>query len=109
MSYKRLFTALLALIFSIGLLTGIALAAESPSPEEAALSAAALEEEAAAKPPVSPFAGGMGLVALLIFGTLTSQKHRVQEEAGCDPMIEEHRIENPYSRLAGRGTHRRYF
>lgn len=85
-------------------------AAESVQPEEAAILAELAEEEAAASAPsIPPIVGGMGLVVLLVFGVITSRNHRTIEEEGYDPVREEHRVGDPYSRLAGKGKKRHIF
>ena len=44
----------------------------------------------------------MGLAILLVFGVMTSRKHQEQEQEDEDyePIMEDHRIGIPYSRLA---------
>ena len=105
MNCKRGLTALLA-VLCLSLAVGPALAAEPPLSEQEELAAIQAELEAdeagQAVPSIPPAAGGVGLAVLFLLGLITSRKHREQEEAGYDPILEDRRIGDPYSRLAGK-------
>lgn len=110
MSCKKRIAALPLLVLCLWLgLPPAQAAAPAVTEEEQAIAAQLAQEEAEARanPLIPPVAGGIGLAALLAFGTITSRKQRTQEEAGYDPLLEDRRIGDPYSRLTGTGKHRR--
>ena len=110
MRCKRWMAALPLLLLCLGLGLGPAqAAAPALTEEEQAIADQLARDEAAARanPLISPVAGGIGLAALLTFGAITSRKQRTQEEAGYDPLLEERRIGDPYSRLANGKKRRR--
>lgn len=57
---------------------------------------------------IPPAVGGLGIVVLLIFGTIASWGQRKQEELGYDPVQEAHKIGDPYTRLSGEKPRRRF-
>ena len=108
MNCKRRAAALVLLALTLALSCSTALAAPGPAPEEAAILAELAQAEAQARvPSIPPIAGGMGLAVLLVFGAITSRKHREREEDGYDAVLESHRIGDPYRRLAGTKERRR--
>lgn len=110
MNDKRRMAALPLLVLCLWLsLPPVQAADPALTEEEQAIADQLARDEAAARadPLISPTAGGIGLAALLAFGAITSRKQRTQEEAGYDPLLEERRIGDPYSRLASAGKRRR--
>lgn len=105
MTYKRLAGAFIFCVLCFCLLAGSALAAEAQA--EAVLAVTEAPEEARASVP--PAAGAAGLAILLLFGIVTSKRQRQQEERGYDPIQEENRIGDSYSRIAGKEKRRRWF
>lgn len=104
MNCRRGATALLLAFFCLCLTSVPALADGAVLTEEETLAAiqAELEADEAARavPSIPPAAGGMGLAVLLVFGLIACRKHQEQEDEGYDPVLEDHRIVDPYSRLA---------
>ena len=109
MTCKRRSALLPLVLCCLALCLCPARAAQSAGTEEELAIAQQLAQDEAARavPSVPPAAGALGLAVLLVFGAITSRKHRVQEEAGYDPILDDRRIGDPYSRLAGREKRRR--
>ena len=114
MSCKRFLSALLFLVLCLSLSAAPSMASSREDGGETAALAAIAEElkadEAdACKPLVSPLAGGLGLVVLLLFGIIASRQQKDVEAVGYDPIYEEHMVGDPYTRLAGKEKKRRWF
>ena len=114
MSCKQFLSVLLFLLLCLSLSAAPSIAASREDGGETA-ALAAIEDELktdeadARKPLISPVAGGVGLAALLIYGSIASRQQKDMESEGYEPICEEHCIGDPYSRLAGTKKRRRWF